>query len=146
MRKVDVILVSLCFNSRHYIHVYHLLKGLLRNKDINEKCKLYIFKIYFKTIYFFFIKTLKHFNQSTQYSILCGAKVWATTNKEDRRIQAMEMKLLRAILNKTKKDRIRNTNIGLELGMDEIKNYIHSLLINKDFSESKHLIIFCMLF
>ena len=35
----------------------------------------------------------------------------------------METKFLRAILNKTK-DRIRNTNIRLELGEDEIKNYI----------------------
>ena len=30
---------------------YHLIKGLLRNKDINEKCKLDILKIYFKRIY-----------------------------------------------------------------------------------------------
>ena len=29
---------------------YHLAKGLLRNKDINDKCKLDIFKIYFKVI------------------------------------------------------------------------------------------------
>ena len=35
----------------------------------------------------------------------------------------MEMEFLRTILNKTK-DRIRNTNIRLELGMNEIKNYI----------------------
>jgi len=67
---------------------YHLLMGLLRNKDIYEKCKLDILKIYFK------------------------------------RIQAMKMKFLRAILNKRKKDRIRNTNIRLELGVDEIKNDI----------------------
>jgi len=31
------------------------------------------------------------------------------------------MKFLRAILNKTKKDRIRNINIKLELGVDEIQ-------------------------
>ena len=34
------------------------------------------------------------------------------------------MKFLRAILNKTKRDRIRNINIRLELGVDEIKNDI----------------------
>ena len=34
------------------------------------------------------------------------------------------MKFFRAILNKTKKNRIRNTNIRLELGVDEIKNGI----------------------
>ena len=36
----------------------------------------------------------------------------------------MEMKFLRVILNKTNKDRIRNTNIRLELGVDEINNDI----------------------
>jgi hypothetical protein len=35
----------------------------------------------------------------------------------------MEMKLFRVILNKTK-DRIRNNNIRLELGVDELKNGI----------------------
>jgi hypothetical protein len=36
----------------------------------------------------------------------------------------MEMKFLRTILNKIKKDEIRNTNIRLELGMGEHKNGI----------------------
>ena len=36
-------------------------------------------------------------------------------------MQAMEMKFFREILNKTK-DVIRNTNIRLELGVDEMKN------------------------
>ena len=36
----------------------------------------------------------------------------------------MKMKFLRAILNKTEKGRIRNTNIRLELEVDEIKNDI----------------------
>ena len=35
----------------------------------------------------------------------------------------MEMKFFRAILNRTK-DRIRNTNIKLELGVNEMKNPI----------------------
>ena len=34
----------------------------------------------------------------------------------------MEMKFLTAILKNTNNDRIRNTNIRLELGMGEIKN------------------------
>ena len=36
----------------------------------------------------------------------------------------MEMIFLRAILNNTKKDRIRNTDIRLELGVDGMKNDI----------------------
>ena len=34
------------------------------------------------------------------------------------------MTFLRAILNKTKEDKIRDTDIRLELGVDEIKNNI----------------------
>ena len=30
--------------------LYHLVKVLLRNKDVNEKCKLHILKIYFTRI------------------------------------------------------------------------------------------------
>ena len=43
---------------------------------------------------------------------------------EDIKIKNLEMKFLRAILNKTKKDRIRNINKRLELGVDETKNDI----------------------
>jgi hypothetical protein len=75
------------------------VKGLLRNKDINKKCKLDIFKMYL----------IEYYMEQQQ------------TKRHDSKIQAMEMKFLRAILNKTKKDWIRNTNIRLELGVDEIK-------------------------
>ena len=37
------------------------------------------------------------------------------------KVQVIEMKFFRAILTKTMKDRIRNTNITLKLGVDEIK-------------------------
>jgi hypothetical protein len=37
---------------------------------------------------------------------------------------AMQVKFLTAILNKTKRHRIRNINIRLELGVDEMKNDI----------------------
>ena len=36
----------------------------------------------------------------------------------------MEMEFLKPVLNKTKMDRIRNTKVRLELGVDEIKNDI----------------------
>ena len=56
--------------------------------------------------------------------LLYGAEIWITTKRRDSKIQAMEMKFLRVILNKTGKDRIRSINIGLELGVDKIKNDI----------------------
>ena len=40
------------------------------------------------------------------------------------------MNFLRVILNKIKKDRIRNTNMRLELVVDEIKNDIQKSIIN----------------
>ena len=61
---------------------YHLVKGLLRNKKIGEKFKLDVFKIYFNRI------------------LLYGAETWTTTKREDSKIQAIEMKFLRAVLNK----------------------------------------------
>ena len=44
-------------------------------------------------------------------------------NNKENKIQAIGMKFLRAILNKAK-DRIRDTNIRLKLGVEEIKNDI----------------------
>jgi hypothetical protein len=48
--------------------------------------------------------------------LLHGAETWRTRKREDSRIKAMEIKFLRAILNKTKKGRIINSNIRLEQG------------------------------
>ena len=53
-----------------------------------------------------------------------GEETWITTKRKDNKIQAIQMKILRVILNKTMKDSIRNTTIRLEPGVDEKKNYI----------------------
>ena len=53
---------------------YHIVKGLIINNDMNEKCKLDIFKIYFTRI------------------LLYGAETWAATKREDSKIQAMKIK------------------------------------------------------
>jgi hypothetical protein len=42
---------------------------------------------------------------------LYGAESWTCTKKEENKIQAMEMKFLRGILGKTKRDKIRNNDI-----------------------------------
>jgi hypothetical protein len=31
---------------------YHLVKGLIRNRDINNKCKIDIYEVYFKKIFY----------------------------------------------------------------------------------------------
>ena len=48
--------------------------------------------------------------------LLYRAETWTATKREDSKIQAMEMKF-------SEKDMI-NTNVRLELGVDEIKNNI----------------------
>ena len=48
-------------------------------------------------------------------------ETWATIKRENSRVEAMKISFFRAILNKIKNDRITNTNIRLELGVDEIK-------------------------
>ena len=97
--------IQIAINERIKIvtQFHHLVKGLLRNKDVKEKCRLNILKIYLKRI--------------LQY----GAENWTTRKREDSKIQTMKIKFLRAILNEAREDRIRNTNIRLELGVDEIK-------------------------
>jgi hypothetical protein len=46
---------------------YHLVKGLIRNRDINNKCKIDTYKVYFKKI------------------LLYGAESWTCTKKKTAR-------------------------------------------------------------
>jgi hypothetical protein len=80
-----------------------LIKGLIRNRDISNKCKIDIYKVYFKKI------------------LLHGAESWTCTKREEGKIQAMEMKFLRQIIGKTRRDRIRNDDIREQLKVDNIK-------------------------
>jgi hypothetical protein len=41
-----------------------------------------------------------------------GADTWTCTKREESKLQAVEMKFLRAIVGKTRRERIRNTNLG----------------------------------
>jgi hypothetical protein len=63
---------------------YHLIKSTLWNKDINRKCKTTIHMAYFKKM------------------LLYGVKTWTCTKREERKIQAADMKFLEAIMGKTK--------------------------------------------
>ena len=48
---------------------------------------------------------------------------------EDREIQAMEITVLKETVNKTKKNRKRNANVRLELGVYEIKHDIKNIIL-----------------
>jgi hypothetical protein len=53
--------------------------------------------------------------------MLHGAESWTCTKREESKIQAMEMKFLREIIGKTRRDRIRNDDIREQLKVDNIK-------------------------
>jgi hypothetical protein len=90
--------------------LYHLVNELLRNKDINEKCELDILKVYFKRILLYPIEQKPKKTKKR------------TANLSHRNV------IFESILNKTRNDRIRNTNKRLELGMDGIKNEIQKMV------------------
>jgi hypothetical protein len=56
--------------------------------------------------------------------LLHGAESWTCTKREESKIQAMEMKFLRDIIGKTRRDRIRNDDIREQLKVDDIKTDI----------------------
>jgi hypothetical protein len=56
--------------------------------------------------------------------LLYGAETWTCIKREESKLQAVKMKLLRATVGKTRRERIRNTYIKGELKMEEIQNQI----------------------
>jgi hypothetical protein len=86
---------------------YNVIKSITAwNRDIDRKCKTTIYKVYFKKI------------------PLYGAETWTFTKREESKIQAIELKFLRAVMGKTMRDRIRNAHIREELRMENIENQI----------------------
>ena len=88
--------------------VYHAInKTIISKPEIQDKTKLQIYN----SIY---IPTLTY-----------GAESWPLTTKNQSKITAAEMKFLRRIKNKTKRDRIRNTQIREELKQGPLLQRIH---------------------
>ena len=53
--------------------------------------------------------------------LLYGAEIWTITKREGSKIQGVEIKFLRAIRKKTKKDRVRDINIRWKLEIVQVK-------------------------
>jgi hypothetical protein len=103
---------------------YHLINSILWNKEVDRKCKTTIYKVYFKKI------------------LLHGAETWTCTKRENSKIQTSKMKL-RAIMGRTKTDRIRNAHIKEELRMADIQNQIketdcNSLDMSKEWMSTEY--------
>jgi hypothetical protein len=54
--------------------------------------------------------------------LLYGAETWTCTERDESKVQAAEMKFLRATVGETRRDGIKNTYIRGELKMQEIQN------------------------
>ena len=59
-----------------------------------------------------------------QPTLTYGCETWARTSKIDSQVVAAEMKFLRRTINKTRKDRIRNTQVREETGRRSVTEYI----------------------
>ena len=87
--------------------LYHMInKSFLNKKEISKNTKLTVYK----TIY---MPTLTY-----------GCESWPMTSKHYSWIQTMEMRYLRKVQGKTKRDRIRNQTIRMGLGMAPLANTI----------------------
>ena len=94
-------------------NVYYQLNRTIINKtEISTKTKLQIYKAVY------------------QPTLLYGAESWPMTTKIEQQVQAAEMKYLRRIANKTRRDMERNTKIREDLGVRPIRQDI----------EQKHLL------
>jgi hypothetical protein len=57
-------------------------------------------------------------------TLLYGSEFWVTTEKQKQTIQTAEMKYLRRVKGKTRRDKIRNQTIRMTLGTQPLQNKI----------------------
>jgi hypothetical protein len=87
--------------------LYHAInKGFLGKKEIIQKTKM---EIYSST----YIPRLLYRSES-----------WVITEKQKQNIQTAEMKYLRRVIGKTRRDKIRNEMIKMNLGTQPLQNII----------------------
>ena len=79
---------------------------LLKDKSINRKCKLIIYNTILKPI------------------IMYGSECWSLTTRNESKIQAAEMRVLRTVKGVTRRHRIRSTAIRAELEVETLLDTI----------------------
>lgn len=87
---------------------YQCVRGLVWNQEVPEKCKKVLFSMYYTPI------------------LTYAAGTWTTTKRDESRIQAAEMKFLRGIIGKTRRDKIRNVDIRDRIGFPKLQDSIET--------------------
>ena len=85
---------------------YQLNRTIIGKPEISRETKLQIYKTIYTPI------------------LLYGSESWPINTKVKKQIETTEMKYLRRVVNKTRRDRERNTNIRQELGVTPLENQI----------------------
>ncbi|KAL1447116.1 hypothetical protein WDU94_005460 [Cyamophila willieti] len=88
--------------------LYSCVKDLIWNTHVPLKCKKTIFQTYYIPI------------------LTYGAETWVMKTREESRVQAAEMRFLRSMIGKTRRDRIRNEIIRSRVGVDKLQDRIET--------------------
>ena len=85
---------------------HHLGKAFISKKELTMKTKMAVYNTVFCP------------------TLLYGSETWTLDSREHSRVQATQMKYLRRVTGKTKRDKIRNTTIRDQTKTDDIKTKI----------------------
>uniref|UniRef100_A0A1W7R9N5 Endonuclease-reverse transcriptase HmRTE-e01 n=1 Tax=Hadrurus spadix TaxID=141984 RepID=A0A1W7R9N5_9SCOR len=85
---------------------YQSVRGLIWGKEVPRRCKMTLYKAYYIPI------------------LTYSSATWTLGKREESRLQAAEMKFLRSMVGKTKRDRIKNEEIRKMVGVDRLRDQI----------------------
>lgn len=85
---------------------YSMCSTIIKKKEISKKTKMLVYKTIFQPI------------------LLFGSETWTMSNNMKSRVQAVEMKYLRAVKGVTRRDHIRNQEVREEL---EVKSAMETV-------------------